>query len=97
MMSLTKNAVSLAARHSPVAAERVRVSRLTRITACTCPTHSVSTKPSPGANTSTQRTSSRERRFLSAVRTLSSGAVVSHSAVTAWCKAGWLPLSWAIR
>jgi hypothetical protein len=59
------------------------VSRLTRITARTCPVHSVSAKAAPGANTSMQRTSSRERRFLSAVRTLSSGVVVSHSAVTA--------------
>jgi hypothetical protein len=31
------------------------------------------------------------------VRALSSGAVVSHSAVTAWCRVGWLALSWAIR
>src|SRR3954469_21869890 len=38
-MSLTKNAVSLLARHSPVAAERVRVSRLTRISARAWPPH----------------------------------------------------------
>ena len=40
-------------RHSPVAAERVRTSRLTRITARMWPSHSVSAKLSPGANTST--------------------------------------------
>jgi hypothetical protein len=50
-MSLTKNAVSLVSRHNPVAVERVKVSRVTRITACTCPTHSVPANPSPGANT----------------------------------------------
>ena len=83
MMSLTNKAVSLAARQSPVAVERVRTSRLTRTTARTCPAHSVSARLLPGENTSTRRASSRERRFLSAVRALSSGAAASHSAETA--------------
>ena len=65
--SLTNNAVSLVARHSPVAAERVRTSRVTRMTALTWSAHSVSAKPSPGEKTSTRRASSREWRFLSAV------------------------------
>jgi hypothetical protein len=85
------------ARHNPVAAERVKVSRVTRITACTCPTHSVPANPSPGANTSMQRTSSRERRFGSTVRAVSSGVAVSHSAATAQCNVGWLALTCAIR
>ena len=51
-MLLTNTAVSLVARQSPVAAERVRTSRLTRITARMWPAHSVLAKLSPGANTS---------------------------------------------
>src|SRR5689334_8430915 len=78
-----KQSVSLVSRHSPVVAERVSTSRLTRITARMWPSHSVSAKLSPGANTSTVRVSSRHRRFLSAVCVLSSGAAISHSAAMA--------------
>ena len=55
------------------------MSRLTRIIARMWPSHSVSAKLSPEANTSTVRDSSRHRRFLSAVWVLSTGAAVSHS------------------
>src|ERR1700733_14119946 len=60
-------AVSLVSRHSPVVAERVSTSRFTRMIARMWPSHSVSAKLPPGANTSTVRASSRHRRFLSAV------------------------------
>ena len=82
-MSLTNNAVSLVSRHKPVMAERVSTSRLTRIIALTWPSHSVSAKLPPGANTSTVRVSSRHRRFLSVVWVVSTGATVSHSAAMA--------------
>ena len=45
-------------------------------------------KLSPGENTSTSRSSSREWHFLSAVCALSSGAAVSQSEVTVWCRVG---------
>ena len=83
MTSLTNKAVSLLSRHRPVVAERVSTLRLTRIIARMWPSHSVSAKLPPGANTSTVRVSSRHRRFLSAVWVLSTGAAVSHSAAMA--------------
>ena len=76
-------AVSLVSRHSPVVAERVSTSRFTRMIARMWPSHSVSARLPPGANTSTVRVSSRHRRFLSAVWVLSTGAAVSHSAAMA--------------
>ena len=83
MTSLTNKAVSLVSRHSPVVAERVSMSRLTRIIARMWPSHSVSAKLPPEANTSTVRVLSRHRGFLSAVWVLSTDAAVSHSAAMA--------------
>src|SRR5690242_19581517 len=80
---LTNNAVSLVARQSPVATERVRTSRVTRITALIWSAHSVSTKPSPGEKDLDQTGLVTEWRFLSAVSVRSSRAAVSHNAATA--------------
>src|SRR5674476_933927 len=82
--------------HKPVAADRSKVWRVTRMMVLTKGCHSVAAKASPTGKTSTVRSSWRERPVLRA-KALSAGPALSAMIQTASNSLAWLAFSWTRR